>query len=409
MIWLWAFLVLCVVLLLIGAVWAAGRVRERNVMLWLPSYIAGDWPGRREPLPVEGEDTVHVMFCLADHFEPGLGDPALETERRRVSKWLEAYPKIADLYRDADGRSPRQTFFFPSEQYRAEHLDRLSQLVAAGFGEVEVHLHHDGDTAEGLRGTLDVFVDQLREHGHLGTDKIGRPRFGFVHGNWALDNSLPDGRWCGVNDELRVLRDCGCYADFTLPSAPSASQTHRINSIYYAVDDPERPRSHDDGVPACFGRRVGGDLLIVQGPLSIQWPGGRWGLLPRLENGNLSGGQRFGAGRVDGWIETRVCVSGKTDWVFVKVHTHGCDERNWEMLFGKPILDLHNRLTRRYNDGRDWRLHYVTTREMYNIIRAAELGLSGDPGKYRDLEIAPPAAAHRAIEKTTFSSTEVPS
>ena len=32
----------------------------------------------------------------------------------------------------------------------------------------------------------------------------------------------------------------------------------------------------------------------------------------------------------------------------------------------------------------DVRLHYVTAREMVNILHAAEDGHSGDPGKFRD-------------------------
>ena len=195
------------------------------------------------------------------------------------------YPETFSRFKDADGRSPRHTFFYPAEQYNAEHLERLGELVRAGHGEVEVHLHHDRDTSAGLRGALLKFVEQLRSHGHLGAAQDGRPRFGFVHGNWALDNSLPDGRWCGVNDELRVLAECGCYADFTLPSAPSPAQTRRINSIYYAKGDPDRPRSHDDGVEVRSGGAPAGDLLIVQGPLVILRRSG--GILPRVENGNL--------------------------------------------------------------------------------------------------------------------------
>ena len=72
-------------------------------------------------------------------------------------------------------------------------------------------------------------------HGLLARRRdTGELPYGFIHGNWALDNSRPDGRCCGVNNELAILRETGCYADFTLPSAPSPAQTAKINSIYYA-------------------------------------------------------------------------------------------------------------------------------------------------------------------------------
>lgn len=311
-----------------------------------------------------------------------------------MAQWVARYPDMADRFRDADGRPPRHTFFFPAEQSRTEHLESLAELARQGYGEVEVHLHHDNDTSDGLRRSLAGFVEQLSATGHLGEDAgTGSKRFAFVHGNWALDNSRPDGRWCGVNDELRVLSECGCFADFTLPSAPDVTQTRCINSIYYATDDPHAPKSHDRGVPVRVGGAPSGDLLIVQGPLNVVWPGGKFGIFPRLEAGNLDGHIPLTAPRIDAWVRSRVCVSGRPDWIFVKVHTHGCVPANREALLGEAALRLHGRLTAKYNNDAPYRLHYVTAREMANIIWAAERGLDGDPGAYRDLVIAPPPLA----------------
>ena len=401
----WAAAAALLALMIAGA----AAVWKRRADIWLPAYLRGDWAGRRASkrgvLPVGGERnpsrherTTHVIFCFADHFEPGVHRPGLERERERVVRWIEDYPRIADAFRDADGRPPQHTFFYPAEEYRPEHLDRLAALVERGYGEVEIHLHHDNDTSEGLRGKLIEFRERLRSHGLLGADRgSGAARFAFVHGNWALDNSAPDGRWCGVNDELTVLRDCGCYADFTLPSAPSPTQTRRINSIYYATDDPTRPRSHDDGVEAAVGRPPQGDLLLIQGPLGLRRRGGLVGLLPKVENADIGRNRAPDARRVDAWVRTRICVAGREDWVFVKVHTHGCSEGNWGVLFGEPILQMHRCLTERYNDGQRWRLHYVTAREAYNIVRAAERGLDGDPGRFRDLEVLPPPVRSGAL------------
>ena len=133
--------------------------------------------------------------------------------------------------------------------------------------------------------------------------------------------------------------------------------------------------------------------MIIQGPLTVAWPGGKFGLLPRLENASIVAGGPPTPRRVASWIDTNVCVAGKPDWVFVKVHTHGCKEANWPVLFGPPMLALHRCLLEDYNDGVKFKLHYVTAREMYNIVKAAERGLAGDPGTYRDLEVLPPPSA----------------
>jgi hypothetical protein len=105
-----------------------------------------------------------------------------------------------------------------------------------------VHLHHDNDTADGVQEKLARLTAQLHDqHGLWRKDAAGRRQYAFIHGNWALDNSRLDGRWCGVNNELSVLIETGCYADMAMPSAPSACQNSTINSIYYATDDLRGP------------------------------------------------------------------------------------------------------------------------------------------------------------------------
>ncbi len=380
--------------LVVGVLWAGRKARRANARLWLPAYLRGDWAGRREARAGRRERTLEVMFCVADHFEPGVGRPGPDAEVRRVEHWVRGYPELVSEFHDADGRPPRHTFFFPAEEYRPELIGPLGELVRAGYGELEVHLHHDNDTAEGLRATLQEFAARLRGHGHLGSHRAdGSARFGFVHGNWALCNSRPDGRWCGVNDELSVLSECGCYADFTSPSAPSPTQARRINSIYYATDDPRRPRSHDGGAEVRVGGGPVGDLMLVQGPLALTWRPRRLRPVPILETGNLDVDGAAAASRVAAWVNARVCVAGRPNWAFVKAYMHGCNESNWPALFGPRLKELHRGLAERCNDGRRCRLHYVTAREMYNIIKAAERGLGGEPSQYRDLEIAPPPLA----------------
>jgi hypothetical protein len=379
---IWA-LVLLPLLAAIGAL--AWAIRARNLQIWLWNHL------RRKRRPAVSGPT-HVMFCFVDHFEPGWGKADAHTQRRRVQRWCTEYRTLAGRHRDADGRHPQHTFFYPEEEYAAEHLDALQALCADGFGEIEVHLHHDNDTEANFRRTIGDFCRLLHErHGALPRDPAtGELRFGFIHGNWCLDNSRPDGRWCGLNNELILLRELGCYADFTLPSAPSDTQTSTINSIYYATDDPARPKSHDRGVPVRVGGSPSGDLLLVQGPLGLNWKQRRAGVMPKIENSDVRGGQPPTPARVDAWIEAGIHVEGRPEWVFVKIHTHGTQERDIDTLLGAPVDAMHDYLERAYNDGRRYVLHYVSARETYNIIKAAEAGHSGDPHAYRDFVLPPP-------------------
>ena len=363
-------------------------IRARNMQIWLGSLIRQ----RRRPA-VQGP--VHVMFCFVDHFEPQWGRPDLATERARVDRWCRDYRILAARHRDADGRMPQHTFFYPEEEYREEHLAKLADLCRDGFGEIEVHLHHDNDTEANFRECISRFNKTLSEkHGALPRDPVsGQLRFAFIHGNWSLDNSRADGRWCGLNNELVLLRELGCYADLTLPSAPSETQTSTINSIYYATDDPDRPKSHDKGERVRVGGQPVGDLMIIQGPLGLNWRSRRFGIIPRIENADIRRSSPPTADRVDAWVRTGIHVEGRPEWIFIKIHTHGTQDHDMDTLLGAPAEAMHAHLESRYNDGKTHVLHYVTAREMYNIIKAAEAGHSGDPAAFRDFQLKPPPAS----------------
>ncbi|MHA6203860.1 hypothetical protein ACXU4B_05495 [Dyella soli] len=386
-------------LLLLGLAALAGvavtlAIRARNMQIWLGSYLR-----RRR---VQAPHPVHVMFCFVDHFEPAWGRVDLPTQRARVDRWCRDYRVLASAHRDADGRPPQHTFFYPEEEYLEEHLEKIANLCGEGFGEIEIHLHHDDDTEANFNATITRFNELLHaRHGALARDpRSGRLRFGFIHGNWSLDNSRADGRWCGLNNELILLRDLGCYADFTLPSAPSDTQTRMINSIYYATDDPLRPKSHDTGTPVQAGGRPSGDLMIVQGPLGLNWRSRRYGLVPRIENADVRRSCPPTADRVDAWVRTAIHVEGRPDWIFIKVHTHGTQERDMDTLLGEPVHAMFEHLERRYNNGTHHVLHYVTARELYNIVKAAEAGHRGDPSRFRDYELPPPPGLAHAPWRT---------
>jgi hypothetical protein len=372
-------------LIAVGLVAAGGllvgrMVLSRQMHRWLGAYLRGLLTGRPS---VSGP--VHVMVCVADHFEPAWNNASPERQRHRVRKWERRLPELARKHRDADGKPFQYTFFFPAEEYRPEHLDALARLCRAGYGDVEVHLHHDNDTSENLRATLTNFTRTLyHRHGLLRRDPTtGQIEYAFIHGNWALDNSRPDGRLCGVDDELTILRETGCYADLTFPSAPDETQPGKINSIYYAADDPHRPKSHAHGTDVEAGVTATGDLLIVQGPLTLNWRNRVHGIFPRIENGELTGDNPPTPTRADLWVRTHVHVKKQPAWVFVKLHTHGADERDTRALLDGPLDRTLTYLERHYNDGVRYRLHYVTARELYNIVRAAAAGRTGNPNEYR--------------------------
>jgi len=368
--------------ILICLAYVVGKeIYSKNIHIWLVSWLKGNW---RESY--HGNGPTHILFCFVDHYEPQWNNPDRNKENKRVERWCNEYPKMARRHKDSDNNYPIHTFFYPEEEYREEHLDKLAELCKKGFGEIEIHLHHDNDTEAGLKKKLERFIRNLHnKHGALAFDNTkNKPVFAFIHGNWALDNSRKDGRWCGINNELIVLDELGCYADFTLPSAPSDTQTKKINSIYYAKDNPEQPKSHNTGVDVQVGLKQSGDLMIIQGPLALNWKNRKWGIFPKIENADIRKTALPTHQRIDLWIKTAVHVKGRPEWKFIKVHTHGTKEDDIDTLLGEPVDAMFSYLEEKYNDGKHYILHYVSAREMYNIVKAAEAEESGNPATYRD-------------------------
>ena len=361
---------------------------RRNVGVWLPAFLKRDWQADVPP-----GTTRHVLLCFVDHYEPKWAAPSYEVECQRVARWHKEYPRLCAGHVDADGRHPIHSFFYPEEEYRPEHLDAIVDLCRQGLGEIDIHLHHHDDTEAGLREKLRSFTRILVDrHDALPVDPVsGQARWGFIHGNWTLDNSHPHGLHCGVNNELIVLREEGCYADFTFPAAPDAAQTSTINKIYYAKDDPDRPKSHDTGERVRVKGKPWGDMMLIQGPLGFMWRNRKFGLFPRIENADVRTSNPPTPERVDAWVRTGIHVEGRPEWIFVKIHTHGTQERDMDTLLGAPMDRAFSHLEKRYNDGKQWKLHYVSAREMYNIAKAAEAGLAGDPNDHRDHLIPRPA------------------
>jgi hypothetical protein len=279
---------------------------------------------------VRPEGERHVLVAVCDHFEPLHGGAAHDVGLARVRAWRERYPALATRFRDASGRSPRHTFFFPGEEYDPAFLEPLGELVEAGLGEVEVHLHHDGDTRSSLKDRLEQTITDLAGHGVV-AQRSGRPAWAFIHGNWALANGRPDGRWCGVDDELALLHELGCYADFTFPSAPDPCQPSIVNRIYYPRDDTRR-RAYDFMDRLRVGDRTPARVLLVQGPLALARREAHRGVGLRIETGALDAGDPPTAARLKTWIDQFVHVDGRPEWTFVKLHTHGAPEPNASTL-----------------------------------------------------------------------------
>ena len=374
---------LAFVILAGASLYAAGmsvRIYARKYYMFLPDYVR--WMAKRSPTV---NSPTHVFFLFTDHFEP-------DYSAERVREWASRYKQLASRHKDSDGRPPQHSFFYPGEQGTPEIFAALGDLVGSGLGEVELHYHHDFDTADTFRAKLQTAIADFGRHGFLKTID-GQTHFAFIHGNWGLDNSNGP-IMCGVNRELALLRELGCFADFTFPSIYEDSQPAFVNDIYAARDD-EQPKSYRRRLPLSALDDGSADLMIFEGPLIFAPSLNASRLFLDLDDGDIHPPVPASAARVDRWVRAGVHVANRPDWIFIKVHGHGISSPEDEEAALGPGFDAAlTRFEQKYNDGRLYRLHYVTAREAYNLAHAAAVGATGDPEQYFDRPI-PPYAADR--------------
>jgi hypothetical protein len=331
----------------------------RHAELWLPGYIRSRLKRWASPPPSR------VWVAIADHWEPYWLKPGEETAKERVAAWAQYWPAIAARHSDAAGRPPQYTFYYPQEEYRPAFLDTLAGLVRQGIGDVDIHIHHDGEGERNFVDRMSGFIEVLSNRHGLLRQSGGRTVFGFIHGTWALDNSWPGGKFCGLNNEITLLRDLGCYADFTMPSGNSPTQSRIVNTIYWVTDDPLRPRSFDRGVPVRQGEAGTGDLLMIPGPLGVRW-GERF--KPRLETGEVAHQDWPTEYRIRRWFDLAPRIGNN---IFIKLYSHGAQERNYQALLLNGCLDRLFELLSRQCRTYGHELHYVTTWEMRQAVDAA--------------------------------------
>ncbi len=370
-----------VVVGLLAAGAASYKLYRGNAFIWLPDYVTGT------PDAPQVDGPTDIIFVVVDHWEPG-------GHAEVVNRWMTDYRAIAEKHRDFHGVNLKHTWYYPIESFRGWEVDSLVKLCRLGLGDVEVHLHHFDDSSLSLRRLLSDGLDSLQAHNAL-ISLDGVTRFSFIHGNWALDNSgAPRGSRvpCGVNDEISILLEYGCYSDCTFPAMGETSQPSLVNKIFYAVDDPEEPKSHDTGTLSEVGLVTTPDQLqLFVGPYMIDWKDWRFKTHPTFDDGNLYWEIPSTLHRFEVWLKANIHVKGRPNWVFVRPFTHGADIRRGgdRNILGENFDQMLTDIEKNYNDGENYRLHYMTAREAFNVIKAAEAGLDGNPHDYRDFVLKP--------------------
>lgn len=352
-------------------------VKKKKIDIWLMSYLKGLFKSVKVT-----DKPVDIMLLFVDHFE-------LNGHQDRLDAWNIRYPQIAGKHRDSDGQHPKHSFFYAMDLMHEHELETLQHLVKDGFGEFELHWHHSNDTSETFVEKLQAAMAIFHKYEMMKPYQADQKAcFSFIHGDWSLGNSR-GAQYCGVDNEIELLMENGCYGDFTFPAMFVEAQPPMINNIYYCTGN-DQPKSYFSGRDAKVGQTQSEDeFMIFQGPMTINWKDWRHKWHPTIEDGDIN---RFPTHddprRIEAWIRQKIHVQGRPNWQFVKIFCHGAQDH--ESVVGPATDRMFSYLEENYNDGEKYRLHYVTAREAYNIVKAAEDGKDGNPNEYRDYVIPHP-------------------
>jgi hypothetical protein len=211
--------------------------------------------------------------------------------------------------------------------------------------------------------------------------------YAFVHGNLALGNSL-GGKYCGVDNELQILQETGCYVDMTLPSAPTEAQVPMLNKIYECSLPLTEKAAHRKGKQVrAFGNQPQLPLIFT-GPLVFNWTRRINGVpVPRLDDGALAANQPLNLARLKRWRSANITVQGRPEWVFVKLYCHGFFDQDQQACIGEDARRFFSEIIEAGERTGEYAVHFASAREAFNIVAAAIDGRRGTPNDFRNYRL----------------------
>ena len=298
-------------------------------------------------------DCEAVCYFHTDHFEPWSYeiDPSSARAVERMATQSSSSPHASrlslfysvfipyDLAGDTPGahgeeeRAPGDNVIFVGRSPEQEDLVRgvIGPLIGADKHEMHLHVHHEWWTRN--HSDLDSEVSRLvNAHSTAALDdarlelffrlakqaisrEIGAPfeRWGFIHGNWALNASDP--LICHVSNELAMIMRHGGFGDFTFPAGRSYCDPElRTPFTCLPID---LPRAYDDA--RADPRPIGDGTGVMRSDRFFIWNAPIRSVDVSLDY--FSEPDRFATPErvVATWLRNSVSLGGR---LFIKTHAH---------------------------------------------------------------------------------------
>jgi len=127
---------------------------------------------------------------------------------------------------------------------------------------------------------------------------------------------------------------------------------------------------------------------MFTGPLVFDWRRRVRGLpIPRIDDGALAQNYPLTLNRFNHWRNAHISVAGRPEWIFIKLYSHGFFEFDQDAMIGDQMKRFMTEVLELSERTREFKIHFASAREAFNMVMAAVDGQVGEPGDYRDYRL----------------------
>jgi hypothetical protein len=161
----------------------------------------------------------------------------------------------------------------------------------------------------------------------------------------------------------------------------------RINAIYQCGHDLTEARPHRSGKSLSVGDKLQLPIIFT-GPLVFDWTRRVRGLpIPRVEDGALAQNYPLTMDRLNRWRSAGISVKDGPDWIFIKLYSHAFFDWDQDLMIGEQMKRFMNEVLETAECSGDFKVHFASAREAFNMVVAAVDGKEGQPGSYRNYKL----------------------
>jgi hypothetical protein len=109
--------------------------------------------------------------------------------------------------------------------------------------------------------------------------------------------------------------------------------------------------------------------------------------VPRIDDGALAANQKMDLPRLMRWVSANVTVKGRPEWVFVKLYCHGFMDQDQSVCIGEEARRFFSEVIDYGQKTDEYKVHFASAREAFNMVLAAIDGLQGTPNEFREYRL----------------------